>query len=499
MTSSADSVLRPSAANAGTSIADGSRHTQWLGRLARRLFILDLVLVSLAVFVAAVFRFGRGLRAVPVDGADRLPVTSYVSLCLLLVCAWLVMLYAARTYDSRVIGIGADEYKRVVRSSLWLWAAVAIICYGGRIEVARTFTAVAFPLGMVLLLTGRWAARKVLHRARTASHDWSHRVLVVGGGKEVNELVAELAREPYAGLHVVGACVPGGRSDGAASVPVVGSLSNVRQAVARTGADTVAVTASPGVSAGMLKQLGWELEGAGVHLVVAPALTDVAGPRIHVRPVSGLSLLYVEQPEFSGPSRAIKWVFDRLLALAALVIASPFLLVSALLIKVSSRGPVIFRQARIGRNGHIFTVYKLRSMVVGAEEQPVDVLQRDRADGPPYTDRADPRITPVGRWLRRFGLDELPQLFNVLLGDMSLVGPRAPLPGEIEEHGRSAARRVKVKPGITGLWKVSGRADLSWEDSVRLDLYYVENWSFAGDIQILWKTAHTVAVRRSAG
>jgi lipopolysaccharide/colanic/teichoic acid biosynthesis glycosyltransferase len=177
---------------------------------------------------------------------------------------------------------------------------------------------------------------------------------------------------------------------------------------------------------------------------------------------------------------------------------SPLLLLIAVMVRLTSPGPVIFRQVRVGRDGRMFTLYKFRSMVVDAEEQLVDLRRHNDSDGVLFKVRQDPRVTPVGRWLRRFSLDELPQLANVLRGDMSMVGPRPALPSETEQYGSSVARRLLVKPGITGLWQISGRSDLSWEDSVRLDLYYVENWSFTGDIQILWKTFHAVATRRGA-
>jgi exopolysaccharide biosynthesis polyprenyl glycosylphosphotransferase len=476
------------------------RTIAWASRLGRRLFLLDLLMVAIAVSVALRARFGGGVTSARIGGrTDWLPMSSYTALGIVLAVAWMGAIYCARTYDGRVIGIGVDEYKRVMRGSLWLWGAVAIVCYAGRVEMARTVVAIAFPLGTLLLLVGRYAARKVLHRSRQHSHAWSHKVLVVGGVKETDELVAELGREPYAGLHVVGACVPAGH-DGPRpqSVPVVGTLTTVAQAVARTGADTVAVTASRGVTSSVLKRLGWELEGAGVDLVVAPALTDVAGPRVHVRPVSGLSLLYVEQPEFSGPSWAIKEVFDRLLAFVSLVALLPVMLMIALLVKTTTAGPVIFRQVRVGRQGKSFTVYKFRTMVVDAEQKLGDLWHRNESDGALFKLREDPRVTRVGRLLRRFSLDELPQLVNVLTGAMSMVGPRPALPNETEQYGDATARRLLVKPGITGLWQVSGRSDLSWEDSVRLDLYYVENWSFTADIQILWKTLYAVAASRGA-
>lgn len=476
-----------------------SHTTGWLRRLSRRIFLLDLVVVVLSLSVAVLARFGVAATRVKVIGAVGLvPVTSYLALCAVLAVGWLAMLYAARTYDGRVFGVGADEYKRIVRGSLWLWGFVAIVCYVAGIEIARIFFAIAFPLGTILLLLARWAARKALHRARRGSDLWSHRVLVVGDVKEVDELVSELAREPYAGLTVVGACVPGGSDGERPSVPVVGSLTSVQQAVALTGADTVAVTASAGVSSGVLKRLGWELEDAGVDIIVAPALTDVAGPRVHVRPVSGLSLLYVEQPEFRGLSWVVKEVFDRCVAAVGLVVALPFFAFFAVAIKLTSPGPVVFRQVRVGRDGNPFTVYKFRTMVVDAEARLAELADRNEHDGILFKLREDPRITGFGRWLRRCSLDELPQLVNVLMGEMSLVGPRPALPTETQRYGRAVARRLLVKPGITGLWQVSGRSDLSWEDSVRLDLYYVENWSFTGDIQILGKTLWAVAGSRGA-
>jgi exopolysaccharide biosynthesis polyprenyl glycosylphosphotransferase len=397
-----------------------------------------------------------------------------------------------------VLGVGGDEYRRVVRASVYFWGLVSIVSYMTQFQLSRFLLAVAFMYGTFLLLLGRWTARKVLHRARRRSSDWSHRVLAVGGREEVDALVAELEREPYAGLKVVGACMPPGDDTDGSSVPVVGSLTSVPDAVARLGVDTVAVTASRGLTSGVLKRLGWDLEGAGVDLVVAPALTDIAGPRVHVRPVSGLQLLYVEQPEFTGPTWAMKEAFDRVLAALALTLLAPVMALIALGVRLSSPGPVIFRQVRVGRDGEVFTVFKFRPMVVDAETHLEALWELSEGNGVLFKLKDDPRVTPFGRLLRRVSLDELPQLWNVVTGTMSLVGPRPALPTEAERYGRSTARRLLVKPGITGLWQVSGRSDLTWEDSVRLDLYYVENWSFAGDIQILWKTVSAVVQGRGA-
>ena len=473
--------------------------TRWLRRLGRRLLILDTVLVVSSVAIALGIVFGPSDKSISIGSEfANLRLSSYLVLGPVVAMAWVLFLLWTRTYDGRILGVGGDEYRRVVRASVYFWGLVAVACYMLRFQFSRLSLGLAFVIGTVLLLFGRWIARKVLHRARMRSGRWSHRVLAVGGREEVEALVAELEREPYAGLKVVGACMPPGDALDGTSVPVVGSLTSVPEAVARLGVDTVAVTASRGLTSGVLKRLGWDLEGAGVDLVVAPALTDVAGPRVHVRPVSGLQLLYVEQPEFTGPTRVMKAAFDRVLAAVAVALLSPVLLAVAVAVRITSPGPVIFRQTRVGRDGHMFTVLKFRTMVIDAERRLGDLWHRNESNEVLFKLREDPRVTRVGRVLRRFSLDELPQLINVVIGDMSLVGPRPALPSETERYGRTTARRLLVKPGITGLWQVSGRSDLSWEDSVRLDLYYVENWSFAGDIQILWKTLSAVVSSRGA-
>jgi exopolysaccharide biosynthesis polyprenyl glycosylphosphotransferase len=482
------------AANGVSGVAD----RRWLRRLARRLFLLDSVIVTASVAAALGIVFGPSDTSVSIASEwESLGSTSYLVLGPVVALSWVLFLVLTRAYDGRILGVGGDEYRRVARASVYFWGLVAVASYMTKFQFSRQVLGLAFVIGTVLLVLGRWGARKSLHRARRRSQRWSHRVLAVGGKEEVDALVAELERAPYAGLKVVGACMPPGDAALGAAVPVVGSLTGVPDAAARLGVDTVAVTASRGLTSGVLKRLGWELEGAGVDLVVAPALTDVAGPRVHVRPVSGLQLLYVEQPEFTGPTRVMKEAFDRVTAALALVVLSPVLILVALAVRLTSSGPVIFRQVRVGRDGRTFTVYKFRTMVVDAERRLDDIVHLNDSNEVLFKLKQDPRVTRVGRVLRRLSIDELPQLVNVVVGDMSLVGPRPALPSETQRWGRTTARRVLVKPGITGLWQVSGRSDLSWEDSVRLDLYYVENWSFAGDIQILWKTLS--AVVRSHG
>jgi exopolysaccharide biosynthesis polyprenyl glycosylphosphotransferase len=323
-------------------------------------------------------------------------------------------------------------------------------------------------------------------------------VVVVGRERSCAELIRQLRSESHAGFMVVGACIDRTSATEVEGVPVVGNSMSIIDALRTTGADTVAVGAWSDLTQAGLRRLSWELEGSGVDLVVAPALTDVAGPRIHIRPVSGLPLLHVEEPEFSGVRRLLKGSVDRGGAMAALLVLLPLFLAIAVCVRLSSRGPALFRQERVGTDGKAFTMYKFRSMYIDAEQRLADLKDKNEGDGVLFKMRDDPRVTPVGKWLRRFSLDELPQLINVATGTMSLVGPRPPLESEVKQYENDVRRRLLVKPGLTGLWQISGRSDLSWEESVRLDLHYVENWSLALDLVILWKTAFAVISRKGA-
>jgi exopolysaccharide biosynthesis polyprenyl glycosylphosphotransferase len=380
----------------------------------------------------------------------------------------------------------------VLNAAVSLTAALAIVSYSARLDLARGYLAIALPCAAVFGLAGRYRLRKHLHRLR--SHGLcTRRVVAVGHATAVADLVTNLRRETYHGLSVVAACLAGRPAgDEVAEVPVAGELASVPTAVRAFEADTVAVLACPELNGTRLRELAWQLEKTGTDLCVAPALLDVAGPRTTIRPVAGLPLLHVDHPELAGVKQVIKSAFDRLAAAAALLALSPLFCVVALAIAMTDRGPVFFRQVRVGKNGSTFTLYKFRTMVVGAERWRDLLTDRNEADGALFKIRNDPRITSTGAWLRRWSLDELPQLLNVLRGDMSLVGPRPALPEEAACYGHHVRRRLAVKPGITGLWQVSGRSDLTWDEAVRLDLRYVENWSFALDLQILWKTCSAV-------
>ncbi len=423
----------------------------------------------------------------------------YNTLTVVIPFVWVLAVSLNRAYEPRFLGVGSEEFRRVARAGVTLTAVVAFTAYLANRSEGRHYVLISLPLVTMLTVGARYVLRQWLH-SRRAKGEYLHRVVVVGHEVPVLEMLRRLGDERFHGLQVVAACLPLPGQRPALmerGVPVVGGFGSVEQAVRLTDADTVAVLASPDFGPEQLRRLAWDLEPTGADLLVAPSLVEVAGPRLSIRPVTGLPLLQVEQPQFTGGRRIVKSTFDRTFALAMIVLFSPLLLAITLAVRLTSRGPAFFRQQRIGKDGRPFTMWKFRSMVVDAEALREQLLEHSDRDGLMFKMRADPRVTRVGTWLRRYSLDELPQLFNVLTGSMSLVGPRPPLPEEVAEYADDTRRRLLVRPGVTGLWQVSGRADLSWEESVRLDLRYVDNWTLATDLLILWKTAR--AVLRGSG
>ncbi|GGK71202.1 sugar transferase [Ornithinimicrobium pekingense] len=468
--------------------AQGSARTRrYLDGYLQAVRLGDLVAVLAAVAGAHLLRFGTE-RGAALEGFR--PV-GYVVVSTLLVLGWMASLHLQRSYDGRVVGHGVQEYRAAFQACTWLFAALAIAGFALRLDFARGYVLVAFPLGTVLVLLNRWSARRWLVGQRQRGR-FCDRVLLVGGRAQVGELVVSLGRTPEAGYHVVGACVDDAGTDAVAGVPVVGRELDVLVRATELDVDVVAVSSTAGIGAAGLRRLGWALEGTGMDLVVAPGIMDVAGPRVLTRPVQGLPLIHVEAPALSGPQRVAKQVTDRVAAVLILLLLLPVLVAVALCVKVEDRGPVLFRQVRVGHDGRSFGMWKFRSMVTDAEAQLPRLQLLSEGAGPLFKLRSDPRVTRTGAVIRKYSLDELPQLLNVLTGDMSLVGPRPPLPREVAAYEPATFRRLLVRPGMTGLWQVSGRSDLPWEEAVRLDLYYVENWTPVLDLMILWRTLRVV-------
>jgi exopolysaccharide biosynthesis polyprenyl glycosylphosphotransferase len=442
----------------------------------------DFTVASIAAVVALTGRFGESEPPRYVIGSALFPVL------------WVIMVAANRAYEPRFTGVGTEEFRRVLHAGVALMAVIAFVSYATMAEVARGYVLIAIPLVIVLDLLARWVLRTALHRQRRAGN-CLQRTIVVGAPWAVCDCVRQLRNESNHGLNVVGVCLPDGierPADLDPSVPVVGTFGSVAWAVAAVDADTVTVLSNAELSGAALRRLAWSLEHSGTELVVGSGLIEVAGPRITVRPVAGLPLLHVERPRLSGVGRVTKAIYDRAFAVVALLLLAPLFLAICAWIRLHDNGPALFRQTRVGLNGKEFTLYKFRTMVVDAEARRLALLADNEHDGLLFKIRRDPRITAPGQVLRRWSLDELPQLLNILRGDMSLVGPRPPLPDEVALYGDDVRRRLLVKPGLTGLWQVSGRANLSWEDSVLLDLRYVENWSLPLDLHILWRTGRAV-------
>ncbi|MCF3940161.1 MULTISPECIES: sugar transferase [Gordonia] len=475
--------------------------SSWLARYLAVLAWTDLVVVIAAVLSAQWIRFGSN----PDVGRYAVGGPQVMVVSLVLIVAWLVALRVYQTLDHKIIGAGAQEYSRVVSACFSVFGLLAILVLALRLDVSRGYFALALPLGTLGLLCSRWSWRRRLVRQRRRGAN-VERVLVVGEPGSVTHIVNRLRRSPELGFYVIGACLP--VSDATARdflhagdgerIPVYGDYEDVPLAVSASGASRVAVTSAGAIGHEAMQQLSWDLQGMDVEMMVAPGVTDVAGPRIMVRPVAGLPLLYIDKPRYEGANRFRKAALDWVGAALILLLAAPLLVALAIAIKIDTSGPAFYHATRMGLNNKPFRMWKFRSMVVDADALKADLTARDEGAGALFKIRDDPRITRVGALIRRYSLDELPQLFNVLTGAMSLVGPRPPLPEEVEQYDGRVARRMLVKPGMTGLWQVSGRSDLTWEESVRLDLSYVENWSIMQDLVILWRTSRAVLSKDGA-
>ncbi|ROS65288.1 Undecaprenyl-phosphate galactose phosphotransferase WbaP/exopolysaccharide biosynthesis polyprenyl glycosylphosphotransferase [Curtobacterium sp. PhB172] len=474
-----------------------SSTSDWSRAYGRRVLFTDLLVLIWVVFGVQIAWLGFDSNLATNTNDLRL---NYTGISIIVILLWLGALAVFDTRGARVLGVGSTEYRLVADSSVRVFGILAIAAFLFHIELARGYVLIAFPVGILFLLLSRWMWRQWLVAQRRSGR-YSAKVLLVGSLASVRHIAGELARTPEAGYRVLGASVAKGEAGTlpGTDIRIYGAFDDILVALEQSGADTVVITSADDLPPERVRELSWSLEPGKQHLVVAPSLTDIGGPRIHTRPVQGLPLIHVETPTYEGRKLYAKRAFDVVAAGFLIILLSPLFLVLTLAVKLSSPGPALFRQERVGLKGEAFRMVKFRSMVVDAEARLQELSALDRAQGNPvlFKMKDDPRVTRVGSVMRRFSFDELPQLFNVLSGEMSLVGPRPPLQREVSGYDVRVHRRFLVKPGITGLWQVSGRSDLSWDDSVRLDLYYVENWSITVDLVILWRTIR--AVVRSDG
>jgi exopolysaccharide biosynthesis polyprenyl glycosylphosphotransferase len=459
--------------------------------------LTDFAVITFAVAVAHVTRYYL------VPGPMHRVGAYLYEVSIGLVVAWMIFLMMFRTREPRILDSGYRQYQAVARASFNLFAAIAIVALVSKLQFSRGFIAMAGILGVSLLFLSRHAWRLWIYRHR-ATGALTANVLVIGGVRSAKTMARRFAADPGLGFRVVGVWVPdrAAAADelftvGSVEIPVYGTDTDFGSALRLGAVDHVVVTDSEHLGHDGMRELAWALEGRAVELLVAPNVVDVAGPRVHLEAHGNMPLIYLTGPTYSRTKTVGRAIFDRLFAAAVLVGTVPILAVAALAIRLTSRGPILYRSERIGTDGVPFQLYKLRTMVVDADAKRESLMEFNMGSGPLFKMRDDPRVTPVGRFLRRFSIDELPQFINVLKGDMSVVGPRPHLPGELDQYGELGKRRLLVKQGVTGLWQVSGRSDLSWEDAVRLDLDYVENWSMMGDLQIILRTLR--AVIRSDG
>lgn len=475
----------------------------WKKRLKLLIFLLDLCTLVIGALLAFWLRFDGIYWEFNVRFSETTYITfSYAWALTLITGLILFLLSALGTTSEHVIGGGSREYSLVAQAVLYGFAVSIFILFATNASFSRQVLFSFLVFAMSFLLIERWLCRRWLNRQRRKGK-WFSRVLIVGTVQAADEVMTQLNHRYYAGLAPVGVCYINDDSfspGNLGSIEKYRGITQIELALDSTNADSVLVVGSDGMSPSFLREISWAVDPLKHNLILSTGLVDVSGPRIHMRQIPGLPLVYMDVPSFRGIKRATKRVIDLLLTIVGAVIVLPLGLIIALTIRLESAGPVFFTQSRIGLDNKSFKIYKFRSMRIDAEDLKATLTSDVSSEpgSPLFKVKSDPRVTRVGSFIRKWSLDELPQLLNVLIGNMSLVGPRPPLPSEVEKYEEHVTRKFLVKPGITGLWQISGRSNLSWEESVRLDLYYVENWSIFNDFVILFRTVISVLKRDGA-
>ncbi|WP_010204435.1 sugar transferase [Salinibacterium sp. PAMC 21357] len=458
----------------------------WARAYEKKLLITDAWIIALTMIVALLTR--ADVNRIP---QFLLAISPLMWLGVIGIAAiWLVLLQIFHTRDRRVIGTGADEYKLLITASMVTFGLLSVTLLIVEAGYPGKWAVLTIAGGVIVLLVSRWLWRRWLTRQRRLGRALS-RAVIVGTRTEVDYVVSKIKGNLIAAFAVVGVLAEpdaeGSAKPGSSARYEFGAR-QVAETAAELGADAVIVAGDHGCGNDFIRNLAWELEGTAAELILASRLANVAGPRIHFRPVEGLPLIHVEIPQFDGGKHVVKRGLDIVVSAIALIVLSPLFLFLALAVRLDSPGESFFSQVRVGRNLETFRMFKFRSMVSDASIKLAGLVEQNEGSGVLFKLKNDPRVTPFGRFIRKYSLDELPQIWNVLKGEMSLVGPRPPLPSEVSAYEGAVNRRMYIKPGLTGMWQINGRSDLNWEDSMRLDLYYVENWSVVGDLVIMWRT-----------
>jgi exopolysaccharide biosynthesis polyprenyl glycosylphosphotransferase len=454
-----------------------------------RLIASDAVMITMAIGIGLLISSRQSEWAID-------PTLAIYGTPFLIGVLWLLLLLVRGSYNRRVIGVGSEEVRLALSATLILFAIVAGTSYLIRADISRAYAFVALPLGLLLIAISRFSWRQWLYRKRREGQFLS-RILVIGSERTAPLLAEKLDQESFAGYHVVALM----------NLPV-DSLSTSRNleewltavvdAIDEQGASAVAIDPGDDASYDVIRQLSWRLEGRNIDLLISPGSLDIAGPRLSVRPAAGLPLLHLDEVSLSRSQRAIKRMLDVTGSLIGIVLLSPVMIGCALAVRFTSHGPVVYRQMRVGRGGEIFSMFKFRTMRDRAELEIESLRDQHDLDEPMFKLINDPRVTRVGGFLRRWSLDELPQLFNVLGGSMSLVGPRPHPLDDVDRYQSEAFRRLALKPGMTGIWQVEGRSNLTWDQALQMDLHYVEKWSLESDIYLLAKTTKAVISKSGA-
>ena len=452
--------------------------------------VTDALALALATFIGFITRFSFAEIETSLTGPIQLVGTIAPIL-------WLGVLVLIGSYEQRIFGLGLTEYGRILQSGLWMVALVSIVSFLGKFDTSRAYVLLVIPIGTALLLIDRWLWRRWLLRKRIQGRELQS-TIIIGNEVDRDRISTSLRERPWAGYAVVAGFDPAPSSGGENSGASGEWMDALMQRVESEQVMCIALSPTCGLSGGDIRELSWRIEGRGIDLLISSALGAVTGPRLSLRVATGLPFMHLDEVGLGVIKRTVKRTLDMVVSAVTLIILSPVLLLIALLVLLTSGSPIFFAQDRAGQRGELFRMWKFRTMVRDADEQREALRAAVEAEGPIVKFVDDPRITPFGRFLRRWSLDELPQLFNVLRGDMSLVGPRPHPVDDVERYRSSDVRRLLAKPGMTGLWQVAGRSDLSWDDAVELDLLYIENWSVLADVAILMRTIQAVITRSGA-